>query len=442
MQHSTFPVIAVWLRRDLRLFDNHALYKALWRAEQEHAKVLPVFIFDRDILDKLEDKDDRRVNFLHDHLTTLKSGLQIEQKDICVRYGDTMDVWSSILKDYSISAVYSNHDDEPYAKVRDQKIRDMAERQGIAWQDFKDHLIFERDEVTKDDGKPYTVFTPYSKKWRKRLEDEGIPSYPSENYLQYLLSFTEAMPSLESMGFQCKELFFPEKTAERQVLKEYYEHRNFPSVKGTTRLGIHLRFGTISIRQLLKQSEDTTSFTFTSELIWRDFYAQILSHFPHVAKRAFRPAYDDIAWRNNEEDFEKWCKGETGYSLVDAGMKELLATGFMHNRVRMLVASFLTKHLLIDWRWGEAWFARHLLDFDLASNNGGWQWASGSGTDAAPYFRIFNPITQADKFDKDGKYRDQFNPGWRDGEIPMMVDHKMARERALNTYKEKLSVKE
>jgi deoxyribodipyrimidine photo-lyase len=393
-------------------------------------------------LDNLEDKDDRRVNFLHDHLTTLKTGLQIEQKDICVRYGDTMDVWLSIVKDYSISAIYSNHDDEPYAKVRDQKVRDMAESQGIDWQDFKDHLIFERDEVTKDDGKPYTVFTPYSKKWRKRLDDEGIPSYPSENNLQYLLNFTEEIPSLESMGFTSRELTFPENTAENQVLKEYYERRNFPSVKGTTRLGIHLRFGTISIRQLLKQSEDTTSFTFTSEIIWRDFYAQILSHFPHVAERAFRPAYDEIAWRNSEEDFDKWCKGETGYSLVDAGMKELLATGFMHNRVRMLVASFLTKHLLIDWRWGEAWFARHLLDFDLASNNGGWQWASGSGTDAAPYFRIFNPITQADKFDKDGKYRDQFNPGWREGKIPMMVDHKMARERALTTYKARLSVKE
>ncbi|MEC7405880.1 MAG: deoxyribodipyrimidine photo-lyase, partial [Bacteroidota bacterium] len=359
-----------------------------------------------------------------------------------VRYGDTMDVWLSIVKDYSISAIYSNHDDEPYAKVRDQKIRDMAERQGIDWQDFKDHLIFERDEVTKDDGKPYTVFTPYSKKWRKRLEDKGIPSYPSENNLQYLFNFTEEIPSLESMGFTSRELTFPENTAENQVLKEYYERRNFPSVKGTTRLGIHLRFGTISIRQLLKQSEDTTSFTFTSELIWRDFYAQILSHFPHVAERAFRPAYDEIAWRNSEEDFDKWCRGETGYSLVDAGMKELLATGFMHNRVRMLVASFLTKHLLIDWRWGEAWFARHLLDFDLASNNGGWQWASGSGTDAAPYFRIFNPITQADKFDKDGKYRDQFNPGWREGSTPMMVDHKVARERALTTYKARLSIKE
>ncbi|HAB90585.1 MAG TPA: deoxyribodipyrimidine photolyase [Bacteroidetes bacterium] len=442
MQHSTSRVIAVWLRRDLRLFDNHALYKALLRAKQEQAKVLPVFIFDRDILDKLEDKDDRRVNFLHEHLSTLKAGLQIEKRDICVRYGNILDVWSSLIKDHSISAIYSNHDDEPYAKARDQNVRDMADSQGIDWQDFKDHLIFERDEVTKDDGKPYTVFTPYSKKWRKRLEDEGIPSYPAENNLQHLLDFAEEMPSLESMGFQSKELIFPEKTAGSQVLKDYNKHRNFPSVKGTTRLGIHLRFGTISIRHLLQQSEDTTSFIFTSELIWRDFYAQILSHFPYVSERAFRPAYDEIAWRNAEDDFDKWCKGETGYSLVDAGMKELLTTGFMHNRVRMLVASFLTKHLLIDWRWGEAWFARHLLDFDLASNNGGWQWASGSGTDAAPYFRIFNPITQADKFDKDGKYRDRFNPGWRDGKTAMMVDHRVARERALITYKARLSVKE
>ena len=442
MQLSTSPVLAVWLRRDLRLFDNHALYKALLRAEQEQVKVLPVFIFDRDILDKLEDKDDRRVNFLHNHLSTLKAGLEREQKDVFVTYGDVLDVWSSLIKKYPITAIYSNHDDEPYAKTRDQRVRDMVDSQGIDWQDYKDHLIFERDEVTKDDGKPYTVFTPFSKKWRKRLENEGIPSYPSENYLQHLLEFAEEMPSLESMGFQSKELIFPEKTAEHQVLKEYHERRNFPSVKGTTRLGIHLRFGTISIRQLLNQSEETTSFTFTSELIWRDFYAQILSHFPHVSERAFRPAYDEISWRNDEHDFEKWCNGETGYSLVDAGMKELLTTGFMHNRVRMLVASFLTKHLLIDWRWGEAWFARHLLDFDLASNNGGWQWASGSGTDAAPYFRIFNPITQADKFDKDGKYRDRFNPGWREGRIPMMVDHKEARERALSTYKARLSVKE
>ena len=442
MQHYTSPVIAVWLRRDLRLFDNHALHNALLRAKQKQHKVLPIFIFDRDILDRLEDKDDRRVNFLHDHLSALKAGLQIEQKDICVIYGDVIDVWSSLINKYCISAIYSNHDDEPYAKIRDEKVRHLAESQGIKWLDFKDHLIFERDEVTKDDGKPYTVFTPYSKKWRRRLDIEGIPSYPSENNLQHLLDFTEDMPSLESMGFQSQKLVFPEKTAECQVLKDYYERRNFPSVKGTTRLGIHLRFGTISVRQILKQSEEISSFAFTNELIWRDFYAQILSHFPHVAERAFRPAYDEIAWRNDEKDFDKWCKGETGYSLVDAGMRELLKTGFMHNRVRMLVASFLTKHLLIDWRWGEAWFARHLLDFDLASNNGGWQWASGSGTDAAPYFRIFNPITQADKFDKDGKYRDQFNPGWRDGEIPMMVDHKVARERALNTYRERLSVKE
>lgn len=442
MQHYTSPVIAVWLRRDLRLFDNHALHNALLRAKQKQHKVLPIFIFDRDILDRLEDKDDRRVNFLHDHLSALKAGLQIEQKDICVIYGDVIDVWSSLINKYCISAIYSNHDDEPYAKIRDEKVRHLAESQGIKWLDFKDHLIFERDEVTKDDGKPYTVFTPYSKKWRRRLDIEGIPSYPSENNLQHLLDFTEDMPSLESMGFQSQKLVFPEKTAECQVLKDYYERRNFPSVKGTTRLGIHLRFGTISVRQILKQSEEVSSFAFTNELIWRDFYAQILSHFPHVAERAFRPAYDEIAWRNDEKDFDKWCKGETGYSLVDAGMRELLKTGFMHNRVRMLVASFLTKHLLIDWRWGEAWFARHLLDFDLASNNGGWQWASGSGTDAAPYFRIFNPITQADKFDKDGKYRDQFNPGWRDGEIPMMVDHKVARERALNTYRERLSVKE
>ncbi len=298
--------------------------------------------------------------------------------------------------------------------------------------------------MTKADGLPYTVFTPYSKKWRKKLESEVdekgaftyFKSYPNEDYFH---NFHQTTPlpniSLEDMKFQPTEIPIPSKTVAQKVISKYSELRNFPAIQGTSRLGIHFRFGTISIREKARKANKLNQ-TYLNELIWRDFYAQILANFPHVVGHPFRKKYDYIEWRNDEADFKKWCDGQTGYPIVDAGMRELNATGFMHNRVRMITASFLTKHLLIDWRWGEAYFAEKLLDFDLASNSGGWQWAAGCGTDAAPYFRIFNPTSQQKKFDKNYKYIEKWVPEFGTPRYAQpMVDHKMARERCLETYK-------
>ena len=440
------PKISVfWFRRDLRLRDNTGLYQAL----KQEKNVLPLFIFDVDILDKLADKKDARVTFIYHTLSELKSALKALGSDIIIKYGKPLEVWKEILNTYQVTSVYTNHDYETYAIERDAAVANLLDHHNISFKTFKDHIIFEKSEVVKDDGKPYTVFTPYKKKWLSKLLENGqdvknsyyLKPFPTEKYFDHFCKtdIDLAFISLEEMGFESSDIIIPPQTVAQSIIAQYDQKRDFPAVQGTSRLGIHFRFGTISIREKALKAA-TLNQTFLSELIWRDFYAQILYHFPHVQKGSFRPEYDQIQWRNNETEFKAWCEGKTGYPIVDAGMRELKTTGHMHNRVRMITASFLTKHLLIDWRWGEAWFAEKLLDFDLASNNGGWQWAAGSGTDAAPYFRIFSPDAQTDRFDKQKIYIKKWVPEY--GTFSYMkpiVDHKLARERCLETYKKALA---
>ncbi len=412
---------------------------------------MPLFIFDTNILDKLEDKQDARVEFIHNSLQAIHQEVQKFGSTLIVKIGEPKQIWKNLITQYDIDQVYTNHDFEPYALERDETIKQLLLENNITFHSFKDHVIFEKDEVLKDDGSPYTVFTPYSKKWKKKLEtkivkEKGkqisyyLQSYPNEKYFhQFYQTKILALPSLKDVGFQKTAIEIPSTTVSRALIKNYAETRNFPAINGTSKLGIHFRFGTISIREKARKAALLNE-TYLNELIWRDFYAMILSHFPHVVKNAFRKKYEFVQWRNNEDEFRQWCAGQTGYPIVDAGMRELNTTGHMHNRVRMITASFLTKHLLIDWRWGEAYFAQKLLDFDLASNNGGWQWAAGCGTDAAPYFRIFNPYTQQTKFDKEFKYIKKWVPEYGTTEyIEPIVDHKVARERCLATYKEGLA---
>jgi len=426
------PTITIfWFRRDLRLRDNAGLYHAL----KDGNPVLPLFIFDRNILDELEDKADRRVEFIHLALQEMQQQLVKMNSTLDVRYGTPLDVYRELLNEYNIEKVFTNHDYEPYAKERDAAIEKLLKEHGATFHHFKDQVILEKDEVLKDDGKPYTVFTPYSRKWKAVLTDFHLKSYPTKKYFaKFYKQPEQKIISLEAMGFKPAGLSFPEKEWTGQVIRHYKEQRDIPSIKGTSRLSVHLRFGTISIRELADEAGALNE-TFLNELIWRDFYHMILWHFPKVVGHAFKPEYDAIRWRNNQKEFEAWCNGQTGYPIVDAGMRELNTTGFMHNRVRMIVASFLTKHLLIDWRWGEAYFAKKLLDFDLAANNGGWQWAAGSGCDAAPYFRVFNPYLQTQKFDPDLKYIRQWVPELEEFSYPKpIVVHEEARKRCLETY--------
>lgn len=443
MSKDKTAVNIFWHRRDLRLEDNAGAYQALRTGEP----LLSLFIFDKNILDKLADKDDARVSFIHQEIKRLKAELEEMGSSMLVRYGYPEEIWQDILQEYTVQAVYTNHDYEPYAKNRDEKIKELLSAEDIPFHTYKDHVIFEGLEVEKKSGGSYTVFTPYSRAWRDKLKEETVPSeskeisyffqsYPNEEYYDHYFK-TEAlpMPGLEEMGFEQSSIDFPPREVKQGLIKEYDKTRNFPAQEGTSRLGIHFRFGTISIREKARKAKDLNG-TFLNELIWRDFYAQILDNYPHVAQRSFRKKYDFIEWRNNEEEYQAWCEGRTGYPIVDAGMRQLNATGYMHNRVRMITASFLTKHLLIDWRWGEAYFARKLLDYDLSSNNGGWQWAAGSGTDAAPYFRIFNPYSQREKFDKNWKYVKEWVPEVNSDDYPEpIVEHKAARERCLETYK-------
>lgn len=429
-----------WFRRDLRLQDNHGLYQALTFAKANNSSVSCIFIFDINILERLPNKKDTRVQFLHQQTLILKSQLQDLGSDLEVWHGNPLTIWKSIIEQKSPNAVFLNEDYEPRAIERDNNVSSMCSERGIAFERFKDHCIFEKAEVTKDDGKPYTVFTPYSRKWKARLAQYPITFYPSEALPGFFTQIKDLSthPSLEEMGFESFPFEYPEKTVSQQLIKEYDGKRNFPAVKGTSRLGLHFRFGTISIREKLQKALLLNE-TFVNELIWRDFYLQILWHFPQVAQSSFKPQYDKIEWLNNEKDFERWKSGNTGYPIVDAGMRELNASGFMHNRVRMIVASFLTKHLLIDWRWGEAYFAEKLLDFELASNNGGWQWAAGSGCDAAPYFRVFNPTLQTEKFDKQFAYIKKWVPEFGTHQYANpMVDHAFARNRCLETYSKAL----
>jgi len=430
-KHITSNTAVFWFRRDLRLTDNAGLYRAL----RSGLPVLPLFIFDTTILQQLNDKRDRRVDFIHQTLEQLKDELEAAGSSLLVLHGDPQ----KLFKKMQPGAVYTNHDYEPYARERDAQVKKMLEDRGVAFHSYKDQVIFERDEVVKDDGTPYTVFTPYSRRWKSTLRPFCYKSYPAERYLKHLKRIKPMpLPTLRNLGFASSAATFPPRLIRQSVIKEYHHMRDFPAVAGTTRLSLHLRFGTVSIRKLVQVAIKKNS-TWLNELIWRDFYHMILWYFPHVAGSAFKPAYNRIVWRNNEGEFKAWCEGRTGYPLVDAGMRELNETGFMHNRVRMITASFLTKHLLIDWRWGEAYFAQKLLDFDLAANNGGWQWAAGSGCDAAPYFRVFNPALQAERFDPDQKYIRQWVPEAGTPQYPKpLVDHAQARERALRVYKEAL----
>lgn len=426
------PVVNIfWFRRDLRLYDNAGLYHAL---RGDHP-VLPVFIFDRNILDELEDRTDRRVEFIHLALQEIQQQLLKLGSSLDVRYGKPVDIYNELLREYDVRTIFTNHDYEPYARERDSSIEKLLIENNTGFCTFKDQVILEKDEVLKDDGKPYTVFTPYSRKWKAVLTDFHLKPYPNKKYFKNFYKQPERkMPALKKMGFESAGLSFPEKEWKGQVIRNYKEQRDIPSVQGTSRLSVHLRFGTISIRTLAAEAGALNE-TFLNELIWRDFYHMIVWHFPKVVGHAFKPEYDKIRWRNNEKEFKAWCDGKTGYPIVDAGMRELNATGFMHNRVRMIVASFLTKHLLIDWRWGEAYFAKKLLDFDLAANNGGWQWAAGSGCDAAPYFRVFNPYLQTQKFDPELKYVRRWVPEFEELTYPQpIVQHEMARKRCLEVY--------
>jgi deoxyribodipyrimidine photo-lyase len=424
-----------WFRRDLRLNDNAALDAALACS----VPVLPVFIFDSEILNKLPSRRDARVLFIHQELESIKKELEKRGASLLVMHGTPLQVFKELTRQFEVAAVYTNRDYEPYALGRDTQVENFLKGSGISFNTYKDHVIFEKDEVLKNDGTPYTVFTPYSRKWKEVLGDRIPESYPSEKKLDNLFR-TDPLPfpSLESMGFEDFSFDFPDKIVGNELLVKYGEQRDLPAVKGTSRLGVHLRFGTVSIRELTRQAM-ATSEVFLNELIWRNFFIQIMAHFPFVVNQPFKKQYAGIPWRNNEQEFEKWCRGETGFPIVDAGMRELNATGFMHNRVRMVTASFLTKHLLIDWRWGEAYFAEKLLDFELASNNGNWQWAAGTGCDAAPYFRVFSPENQQLKFDPKGTYIHKWVPeaGTLSYARPI-VDHKMARERAIQTYKKGL----
>lgn len=425
----------MWFRRDLRLHDNAALYHAL----KDGLPVVPIFIFDRNILDELQDRADRRVEFIHEALEKMQGLLTKMGSTLDARYGFPAEIFAQLAKDYQINKIFTNHDYEPYAKQRDAGVKNFFEKKGISFHSFKDQVIFEKDEVVKDDGKPYTVFTPYSRKWKAALNKFYLSSYPAEKYSgNFFKQATKEIPSLSQMNFILSGKNFPGSGWKSELIKKYKEQRDFPAIEGTSRLSVHLRFGTISIRELAREAGKLNE-TFLNELIWRDFYQMILWHFPHVVGKAFKPEYDKIKWRNNEKEFEAWCNGQTGYPIVDAGMRELNTTGFMHNRVRMIVASFLTKHLLIDWRWGEAYFAKKLLDFDLAANNGGWQWAAGSGCDAAPYFRVFNPYLQTQKFDPELKYIRQWVTELDDLTYPRpIVEHELARKRCLQVYSEAL----
>jgi deoxyribodipyrimidine photo-lyase len=416
-----------WFRRDLRMEDNAGLYYAL----QHHTTVLPVFIFDTEILGTLEDNNDARVEFIHYSLALLKQQLERRGSSLLVLYGNPVEIFQKLTP----LALYTNHDYEPYACKRDNQIKKIMEDKGVTLNTFKDHVIFERNEILKDSHEPYTVFTPYSKKWKSTLNNFYLKSYPTEAYSENLQKIHPLpYPSLSDIGFTPSNISFPERVVKFSTIENYHNQRNFPGVEGTSRLSVHLRFGTISIRKLAQLAQAKNE-TWLNELIWRDFYHMILWHFPHVEHQAFKPAYNHIRWNNNEHEFKLWCEGQTGYPIIDAGMRELNATGFMHNRVRMIVASFLTKHLLIDWRWGEAYFAKKLLDYDLAANNGGWQWAAGSGCDAAPYFRIFNPALQEAKFDSKREYIKKWVPEIGTEKYPSpIVDHHYARARVLKTY--------
>ena len=422
-------VTIFWFRRDLRLHDNTALNLAL----ASKRKVLPIFIFDTTILNELE-QDDARVNFIHESLSGINLELKKYGSSLLIKKGKPIEVWQEILSEYDVEEVFANKDYEPYGISRDQQIRTLLSQKNSSFITCKDHVIFEENEVTKNDGLPYTVYTPYKNKWLEKFHAQTMNIQPlgGTNFYEQ----NNAFPALDEIGF--KPTTKKVKPINFNELRAYHHKRDFPEKDSGTNLGPHLRFGTVSVRQMVKMGLEQNQ-TFLQELIWREFFMQILFHFPQVVTQSFKKQYDRIEWRNNTDEFELWCKGETGYPMVDAGMKELNQTGYMHNRVRMVVASFLCKHLLIDWRWGEAYFAKKLLDYELASNNGNWQWAAGTGCDAAPYFRVFNPTTQQEKFDPNYNYIKKWLLNFQELNFTLpIVDHAFARDRAISTYKKGL----
>ncbi len=424
-----------WFRRDLRLTDNAGFYHAL----KSGHPVLPLFIFDKNILDKLPE-DDARVTFIYQTIADLKKELQKHDSDLLIKYGKSEKIWSEILGDYEVAAVYTNHDYEPYARERDDNMAEFLTSEKIAFKTYKDQVIFEKGEILKADKTPYTVFTPFYKQWHAKLNSFYTKAYPTQKYYKNLLPCKDLpLPSLKEMGFEKSKLSFP-KLSYKSKLDSYAKERDFPALDGTTHIGLHLRFGTLSIRKAVRDAIEAKSNIWLSELAWREFYMSILWHFPYSAADSFKKQYDKIKWRNNEDEFKAWCEGNTGYPIVDAGMRQLNQTGWMHNRVRMVVASFLTKHLLIDWRWGETYFAEKLLDYEMASNVGGWQWAAGSGNDAAPYFRVFNPELQTKKFDPKLEYIKKWVPEFGTKKYAQpIVEHTFARERVLKVFKAALA---
>ena len=420
-----------WFRRDLRLDDNLGLNAAL----SSGLKVIPIFIFDTDIINKLE-KNDLRIKMIHAALVKLNDAMLGNRCNVGMYLGNPKAVFESLLKKYKIKSVYTNRDYEPYALERDKSIKSFLEKKNVTYKSFKDQVIFEKDEVVKDDGNPYKVYTPYSRKWIETLNARGFETCKSETKLNSLASLELPYLTLKEIGFDEKKFDIPLFNIDFKTIEKYEETRNFPYLNSTSRIGAHLRFGFVSIRKLVEKAHKKSNKTYLKELIWREFFMQILWHFPYTQEKSFKPKYDRIKWLNNDEEFKKWCEGNTGYPLVDAGMRELNQTGFMHNRVRMLVGSFLCKHLLIDWRWGEKYFAKKLLDYEMSSNVGNWQWVAGCGVDASPYFRIFNPKEQIKKFDKDFKYIKKWVPEFQSSLYPKeIIDHKFARNRCLETFK-------
>lgn len=425
-----------WFRRDLRFDDNTGLFHAL---NAEHP-VLPIFIFDTTILDQLP-KNDARVTFIYETIHSLDKKLKEHDSGVAMYFGKPESIFAQLINDYSINAVFTNHDYEPYARDRDSAIKKLLNKNKIDFHSFKDQVIFEKDEIVKNDGDPYVVYTPYMKSWKSKLRSKNINTFNTNSHSNKFIK-TKTLPklSLDDIGFQRSEQPIKEYHLTPKLIMEYEAKRDFPCKDATSRLGPHLRFGIVSIREIVSRTLKENNEVFLQELIWREFFMQILWHFPQTISKSFRPKYDRIEWRNNEHEFKAWCKGQTGYPLVDAGMRELNATGFMHNRVRMVTASFLCKHLLIDWRWGEAYFAEKLHDYEQASNVGNWQWCAGSGVDAAPYFRIFNPTTQLSKFDKTFAYISKWVPDYQELTYPSpIVDHKEARERCLMVYRAALN---
>ena len=427
-------LVIFWFRRDLRLKDNAGLFHAL----NENDKVLPIFIYDKNTLDKLN-KSDHRVDFIEYSLKKLNDLLKKNNKSISIYYGKPVKVFSELIKKYNVTKVYSNKDYTPYSIKRDKKVEELLKVNNIDFNSYKDHVLFEKYEVVKDDNTPYKVYTPFSRKWLIKMSENKIDFFNSEKYIHKFFNEKRRFLSLKEIGFEKSVLSPLNLNLSSDTINNYEKTRNFPYVNGTSKIGLHLRFGTISTREMIIKAEVSKNKTFLKELVWREFFQQILFHYPHTLNKSFKPKYDRIEWLNNENQFKKWCSGQTGYPLVDAGMRELNQTGFMHNRVRMLVGSFLCKHLLIDWRWGEAYFAKKLYDYETASNVGNWQWVAGCGVDASPYFRIFNPHEQIKKFDKNLIYTKKWVPEFEsDQYVEPIVIHKDARERCLLTYKKAL----